>query len=136
MALWIYKTLCFVCDVSYVFLGFGFVRHCSALLTTITRSTMTDLPIDNNYTILAALAVVLYSTIAARDYTRRRSPTMFEQRLIWDGIMERHSEPAGLHCHRQMRRKSFDKLLGYIRDDLEVDRQMAARRGGAILPEI
>lgn len=32
--------------------------------------------------------------------------------------------------------KSFNKLLGLIRKDLEVDRSMASLRGGAIIPEI
>ena len=35
-----------------------------------------------------------------------------------------------------MRRASFDKLLVLIRDQLEADQSQAARRGGAIMPEI
>jgi hypothetical protein len=32
--------------------------------------------------------------------------------------------------------ESFNKLLSYIRPDLEVDLIQSSRRGGAILPEI
>jgi hypothetical protein len=35
-----------------------------------------------------------------------------------------------------MKKSSFDKLLEYIRFDLEVDPKMAQLRGGAIIPEV
>ena len=97
---------------------------------------MVDLPIDDDYTIIVATAVLLALAGAARNHLVTRAPSLFEQRLIWDGIIERHGERANFRRHLRMRRDSFDKLLGYIRDDLEVDHHMAARRGGAILPEI
>jgi hypothetical protein len=43
MALWKYETLCFVCDVTHGFFNFGVMRVLVSQLTTITRSTMTDL---------------------------------------------------------------------------------------------
>jgi hypothetical protein len=35
-----------------------------------------------------------------------------------------------------MKKSSFDKLLEYIRSDLEVDPKMAQLQGGAIIPEV
>jgi hypothetical protein len=35
-----------------------------------------------------------------------------------------------------MKKLSFDKLLEYIRSDLEVDPKMAQLQGGAIIPEV
>ena len=98
---------------------------------------MVGLPIDNDFTIIATTAVVILSLLSARDYFGRRAPSMFEQRLIWDTIVERrHGEPSSFVRHIRMRRESFDKLLDLVRDKLEADHNQAARRGGIIMPEI
>jgi hypothetical protein len=94
------------------------------------------LPINNDFNIIATTAVVILSLLSARDYFGRRAPSMFEQRLIWDTIVERHGDWSSFVRHIRMRRESFDKLLDLIRDKLEADHNQAARRGGIIMPEI
>lgn len=67
---------------------------------------------------------------------KSRHPSMFDARLSWDTFCSRHCHRADFTRHIRMSFESFEKLLSFIRDDLEVDKDMAALRGGAILPEI
>ncbi len=67
---------------------------------------------------------------------KRRPPSLFEQRLVWDTFCRRHSGRSDFTRHIRMSHDSFNKLLSAIQQDLEVDREMADLGGGAILPEI
>ena len=66
----------------------------------------------------------------------RRSPSLFDQRLVWDTFCSRHCLRADFNRHIRMSHDSFTRLLSVIKKDLEVDTDMAGLRGGAILPEI
>lgn len=68
--------------------------------------------------------------------TRRRTPSFFDQRLLWEAFCDRHGARADFKRHMRMSKASFDKLLSLIRCDLEVDENKARSRGGAILPEL
>lgn len=93
---------------------------------------------DNNVVIVVLLAIFTYisQVVSACTAIIDRNPSLFEQRMLWNRIIERHSGRFPFKRHLRMEVESFDKLLSYIRADLEVDQRMAALRGGAILPEI
>jgi hypothetical protein len=56
---------------------------------------------------------------------------------MWANFVERHSRRNGTFTRRlQMEVGSFDKLLEIVREDLEVDQDMANLRGGPIIPEL
>jgi hypothetical protein len=65
-----------------------------------------------------------------------RNPSVFDQRLNWADYVTKHENRPFIRRHLRMPLVSFNKLLSYIREDLEVNQEMAARRGGAIIPEI
>ena len=60
----------------------------------------------------------------------------FLQRLIWDKFVEDYQNKPLFRRHLRMMYTSFTKLLDRIRELLEVDDDMAALRGGTIIPEI
>ena len=66
----------------------------------------------------------------------KRAPSIFDQRLLWDDFCRRHGSTRGFQRHIRMSKASFDKLLSFIRHDLEVDASRARCRGGIILPEL
>jgi DDE superfamily endonuclease len=65
-----------------------------------------------------------------------REPSFFEQRLAWARYCERHQKRGTLKRRIRMELVSFNKLLGYLREDLQVNEAKAANRGGAIIPEL
>jgi hypothetical protein len=65
-----------------------------------------------------------------------RAPALFDQRLIWDKILKKHSDHAAFKRHLCMSPSSFAKLLSYIRPALKADESQALHRGGVIMPEI
>ncbi len=75
-------------------------------------------------------------TTKQRYHRKRRPPSLFEQRLVWDTFCSRHSGRSDFTRHIRMSHDSFNKLLSAIQQDLEVDREMAELWGDAILPEI
>ena len=67
--------------------------------------------------------------------TSRRCST-FDQRLCWSTFVSNHGGRTELKQHLHMSLTSFEKLLSFIRQSLEVDSAMAQLRGGVIIPEI
>jgi hypothetical protein len=65
-----------------------------------------------------------------------RNPTLFDERLKWDVFIRRFGGRAEFKRHLRMSSDSFTKLLSHIRPSLEVDAEMARRRGGQIHPEL
>lgn len=65
-----------------------------------------------------------------------RAPPLFAQRLNWEEFVHIHGHRRDFKRHMRMSLHSFNKLLAYLRKDLECDEEMAGRRGGAILPEL
>jgi hypothetical protein len=55
----------------------------------------------------------------------KQSPTIFEQRLNWTKLTERHQDHDVFCRHIRMSVASFDKLLGFLRDDISVNEEMA-----------
>ena len=91
----------------------------------------------------AVPAVLLFHQRRARQRQRRQyhrkrrpAPTLFEQRLVWDTFCSRHSARSDFTRYIRMSHDSLNKLLSAVQKDLEVDREMAKLRGGAILSEI
>jgi DDE superfamily endonuclease len=82
------------------------------------------------------LGAAVAALAAVGSVAKERAPSMFEQRLSWEAIRDRHSNRSNFTRHLRMSLESFEQLLGYIRPSLVVNEEMAARRGGAILPEI
>jgi hypothetical protein len=81
-----------------------------------------------------AASICVASVLA--DMREERGEANYQQRLIWNKIIAAHGESDGFLRHLRMTRESFDQLLGYIREDLEVDEGMASLRGGPIMPEL
>lgn len=65
-----------------------------------------------------------------------REPSFEEQRLNWIKYCDKHHRRGTFKRQLRMQQESFDKLLEYIRHELEVNETMANLRGGTILPEI
>jgi hypothetical protein len=61
---------------------------------------------------------------------------LFDQRLDWDVFCSKHAGRQDFKRHLRMSERSFNKLLGFIKDHTMVDTTMAGLRGGAIGPEI
>jgi DDE superfamily endonuclease len=97
---------------------------------------------------LSTLAVCYYNIniIPAINYLHNRSnesnlfikhgPSLFVQRLNWDTFYNQHGLRRDFHRHIRMSGDSFNKLVEWLRDDLNVDLEQASYRGGAIIPEI
>jgi hypothetical protein len=68
---------------------------------------------------------------------QQRDPLVYDQRLMWANYVERHTRRNGTFTRRlRMELGSFDKLLEIIREDLEVNQNMANLRGGPIIPDL
>jgi DDE superfamily endonuclease len=66
-----------------------------------------------------------------------RDPSITKQKMIWaEYVLSFSTHPKFIRRHLRMTLPSFNKLLGYIRQQLEVDQKKAECRGGAIMPEI
>jgi len=65
-----------------------------------------------------------------------RQPAAWEQRLAWDACCDKHTRQGMFERRLRMKKPSFDKLLGYAKEDLMVDLRQACRRGGPIIPEL
>lgn len=67
-----------------------------------------------------------------------RAPSVFEQRLSWDSFanIQTEQQERNFRRHVRMPKASFEKLLGFIKDDLQVNEEMGGLRGGAIIPEL
>ena len=68
-------------------------------------------------------------------FPTERLPSAFRQRMIWEEFIRNNSK-AYIQRSLRMSLASFNKLLAIIRPHIEVDRDMASLRGGAIEPEI
>jgi hypothetical protein len=91
---------------------------------------------EDDILIIVSLFTLLLTLVHAGYLAVNREPSLFEQRLVWEGIIEKYADRTTFHRHLRMRPESFHKLLSLIRDDLEVDHNMALLRGGVILPEL
>lgn len=85
--------------------------------------------------------VFLCTAVCAGHWTlcmcrESRNPSLFTQRLNWEAFVATYGDRRDYKRHMRMTRTSFDKLLSFIRNDLEKDQHMAWLRGGPILPEI
>ena len=97
----------------------------------------------NNYGNEDMLAVAVFQNILATVVLLLilkpvpRAPPLIQQRLQWESFQRKHSHRKDFKRHIRLPSiEAFNKLLGYVRRDLEVNEQMASLRGGAILPEI
>jgi DDE superfamily endonuclease len=64
-----------------------------------------------------------------------RNLSLFDQRLLWCDFLSKFGNPFHFKRLLRMNESSFNKLLSYIYNDLEVNSVMSGLRGGAILPE-
>jgi DDE superfamily endonuclease len=65
-----------------------------------------------------------------------RNDSNFSQRLMWCDFTSRNNNRFDFVRLLRMPESSFNKLLSWIYEDLEVDNQMAALRGGCIIPQL
>lgn len=96
---------------------------------------------DNDDYIILAIQYFMSVAVAVSTFlvamTRaNRNPSLFDQRLKWNNFRTKHGARADFKRQLRMTPASFDRLLSYIRDDLEVNHSMADLRGGAIIPEL
>jgi hypothetical protein len=88
------------------------------------------------------ISVILFQkTVLALITYQMNSPCIrkvsnFNQRLLWNDFSSRNRSNFDFVRLLRMKQRSFNKLLDWIYDDLEVDNTMAALRGGAIIPEL
>jgi hypothetical protein len=84
---------------------------------------------DGIATLFFVLNLLLYGVMLASQLEllpQQRNPSVFDQRLMWADFVKRHSRRNGTFTRRlRMEVGSFDKLLEIIREDLEVDQDMA-----------
>jgi hypothetical protein len=81
------------------------------------------------------IQVVIFATTMVFLFDTRE-PSFEEQRLTWATYCDKHNRRGTFKRQLRMAQQSFEKLLSYIREDLEVNETMANLRGGTILPEI
>jgi hypothetical protein len=79
---------------------------------------------------------VLAALAASTPNKIHRNPSRFDQRLQWEEFQMKCGTHQDFHRHLWMSHESFNKLLGYISDDITVNPEMANIRGGAIILEI
>ena len=79
--------------------------------------------------------VLEFDSVFNLSPTSRRCST-FDQRLCWSTFVSNHGRQTELKRHLRMSLTSFEKLLTFIRQSLEVDTAMAQLRGGVNIPEI
>lgn len=65
-----------------------------------------------------------------------RNPSIFDQRLAWNDYCELHIARGTFDRRLRMPKSSFDKLLSYVGDYLQVNETQANKRGGGIVPEL
>jgi len=98
---------------------------------------MDDDDVRNIHVLLSVIVASVAALIGMYNaITHEKTPSLFEQRLNWNEIVRKHGARQAFRRHLRMSTASFDKLLSYIKADLEVNERMASLRGGAILPEI
>jgi hypothetical protein len=94
---------------------------------------------DEEDFMMSAAAVLHLLTASARVLLlvpdERRS-AWFQQRLAWNEYAGKHDERGTFARRLRMTMASFQKLVGLIEADLQVDEFCADMRGGAIIPEI
>jgi hypothetical protein len=71
------------------------------------------------YSIIAVTAILIIVNPVTRN------PSIFDQRLKWDEFAGKHGSRTVFKRHMRMSLASFNKILGYIRADLEVLRLIA-----------
>ena len=83
------------------------------------------------------LSELLYSSHASGDATTRNSdPSKFQQKLNWERLLEKHKHLPSFRRHLRMSVTSFQKLVDFIRTEVDVDESQAGKRGGKIIPEL
>jgi hypothetical protein len=99
--------------------------------------SMVDHHNDDDHLILQALFfqnTILKLLSNVRRQTRStRIPSLFDQRMIWDVLLQKFRNCNDFRRHLRMSTVSFNILVSWISNDLD---KMANLRGGAILPEI
>jgi hypothetical protein len=65
-----------------------------------------------------------------------RNPLHFEQGLAWDDYSTSHMAKGTFDIRLRMPLESFNKLLGYIKDELLVEETKAKVREGSITPQM
>jgi DDE superfamily endonuclease len=85
---------------------------------------------------MLAMQVCMLTYACWLFFPNPRGPSFFEQRLAWDHYCSKHEQRGTLKRRIRMDKCSFDKLLGYIYQDLIVKEGKADNRGGPIIPEL
>jgi hypothetical protein len=90
----------------------------------------------NHYHVVVMQMMMSYYEENLENIDMERLPMMVQVRLCWDKFwnQERHRVPVKRHL--RMEKESFELLLSFLYDDLEVDILQAEKRGGAIIPQI
>jgi hypothetical protein len=92
---------------------------------------------DTDIAIVVAYILYFLQEYLLKLQEEERAPALFDDCLDWGRITARHGSRASFKWHLRMLLSSFNKLLSYIRPELEVDILQSSRRGGgAIIPEI
>jgi hypothetical protein len=85
---------------------------------------------------LLLLHACVVAVIVVLSLPEDRGDSLYDQRLIWENYAHKHTVRGTFRIRMRMERSSFDKLLGYIREDLLVSETHAFKRGGSISPEL
>jgi hypothetical protein len=75
-------------------------------------------------------------SLQLQQLSQKRDPSMFEQRLIWETIMEKHESRTKFKYHLRVSPKAFNKPMSFIKSDMEVNGKQASRRGRPFFPEL
>jgi hypothetical protein len=90
---------------------------------------------DTMYILLHVLVVIVGTAVWGNPMIR--SISIKHQRYKWKQYIKKYgNNPRFVKRHLRMTLISFNKLLSYIKAELVVNEFQAARRGGAILPEL
>lgn len=118
------------CSISLVLFYLGAVPSLVYSFRPTTDDGIVDLAV------LVNILLTMTALVSVLNVRESREPSVLDQRRSWNEYVEKHKNDRMFHRNLRMSLESFNKLLGLIRGDLEINTTMAALCGGAIIPEV
>jgi hypothetical protein len=108
----------------------------SSSMKLLSELIASSIPALNHELFMKKSCAILCTDDDKSKEKKKRNPSLFDQRLVWNSFVSRHGSRQSFQRHMRMSKVSFYKLLSLIKSDLEVNVLRANARGGPILPEI
>jgi hypothetical protein len=90
----------------------------------------------NHYHVVVMQMMMNYYEENLECIEMERLPMVVQERLCWDKFWNQDKHRVPVKRHLRMDKDSFELLLSFLIDDLQVDMFQAERRGGALISQI